>query len=135
MVETVHQTHIVTEIWIYMPLINISTSQFINSNQISKMISDIREKSSEAFQCSIDNIWVIYQPLHVGNYVQRKDGLKNSPIVTIKAQSGRSYEQKNALAKALTDIISSRLEVPTENIWIHYEEMKPQDVWFNNQWS
>lgn len=42
---------------------------------------------------------------------------------------------KSALARVVTDTISKALDVPTENIWIHYEEMNPHDVWFNNQWS
>lgn len=118
-----------------MPLINITSSQPVNLESISKMISDIRLKSSTALQCSIENIWVIYQPLESHHYVQKQDDLKNSPIVTIKAKSGPSHDQKTALAKAVANAIGDALEMPPENIWIHYEEMKPQDVWFNYQWS
>lgn len=118
-----------------MPLINITSLQPSNLESVSKMISNIRIKSASALQCSIDNIWVFYQPLENHHYAQRQDDLKNSPIVTIKAKSGRSHEQKTALAKAVADAISNALEMPPENIWIHYEEMNPQDVWFNYQWS
>lgn len=118
-----------------MPLIVISASQPSDQNLISRLITDVRIKSASALQCSIENIWVIYQPLQMGNYVQRQEGLKNSPIVTIKANLGRSQEQKSALASAITEAIGNALEVSTEDIWMHYEEMNPHDIWFNNQWS
>ncbi len=49
------------------------------------------------------------------------------PIVTIKFLEGRSDDQKKALVKNVTDVVSADLNAPKEKIHVVLEEMKKTD--------
>lgn len=45
------------------------------------------------------------------------------PFVDIKILKGRTLEQKRNLVESVTQAVSSSIDVPTERIWVHINEM------------
>ena len=117
-----------------MPIIHIHATQTPDSAQLSKIILKIRLKSSEALQCSIDNIWVIFQNHSQDHYVQF-DQAPSNPLVIIQANEGRSLEMRTRFVEAVTHVISEGLSISKDSIWIHYQEMKPQNIWYQGKWT
>jgi 4-oxalocrotonate tautomerase len=50
------------------------------------------------------------------------------PILRVSLWSGRTKEQKAALAKALTDVMVAVANVPPESVTIQFEEL-PKENW------
>ncbi len=100
-----------------------------------KILSLVRTSGANALGCAVDNIWVVFQAVPEGWYVQGREPNKNPPVVIVKAQAGRSSEQREALAKAIAEAVGRGLSVPATRVWLHYQEMRPQDVWFEGHWS
>jgi phenylpyruvate tautomerase PptA (4-oxalocrotonate tautomerase family) len=111
------------------PLITIKSLPPIDPSTIPGMLSEIQEKGAAALRCALSNIWVIFESILPGHYLQET----HSPIVIIQAQQGRSDEDREALVRAVTQGVARGLSAPRENVWVHYQEMKPQDVWFQGQ--
>jgi phenylpyruvate tautomerase PptA (4-oxalocrotonate tautomerase family) len=132
-----------------MPLITIQSSSLFSSllsgpigqQVITDMLSDIRISGAEALKCSRSNIWVMFESVPKQNYLQGEDSeLLSSdhmppPIVVIRAQAGRSREEKESLVRAVAQEVSKALSVPFEKVWIHYQELDPRDVWFKGKWE
>jgi phenylpyruvate tautomerase PptA (4-oxalocrotonate tautomerase family) len=126
-----------------MPLITIQSSPVPSSSGdpqvISKMLAEIRTSGAEALKCPRSNIWVMFES--VPNYLQGEDAelLRPDhvppPIVVIRAQMGRSRDEKEALVRVVAQEVSKGLSVPIERVWIHYQEMDPKDVWFKGKWE
>ena len=121
-----------------MPLITIF-SPAERSDGIRDIIEDVRKRGADALECPPSNVWVIFSPVLANHYVQDgeegKSGLVKSPIVIVRAQKGRTAKQKDAFVVAITSAIAKGLSVPTERVWVHYQEMEPKEVWFGNQWA
>jgi len=49
------------------------------------------------------------------------------PFVEIHYLEGRTQEQKERLAKAITDAVTKIFEVPEEAVWIEFDEMAKTD--------
>jgi len=45
------------------------------------------------------------------------------PYVEIHMVEGRTQEQREKLAKAITDLITETLDVTKDNIWIEFHDM------------
>ena len=125
-----------------MPLVTISAMIPRDSGAVPRTIQDVRDAGALALSCSRSNIWVVFQPIHPGHYVQGEGEPalchgENShpPIVIVRAQAGRPPEIRKAFAEAISYSVSKGLDIPPENIWIHYQEMSPQDVWFDGRWT
>jgi len=50
------------------------------------------------------------------------------PILRVSLWSGRTKEQKAALAKALTDVMVAVANVPPQSVTIQFEEL-PKENW------
>ena len=48
------------------------------------------------------------------------------PFIEIHYLEGRTKEQREKLAKAITDAVSDIFEVPKEVVWIQFSEMKKE---------
>ena len=112
-----------------MPIVIIKSVLPTDLNIVTDIGNNIRKLGSQALQCSSDNVWVIFEPL------EAKYNDKNSPpVVLIKAQAGRSHEMREAFVKAVATGVGRGLSISPNKVWIHYEEMKPQDIWFEGKW-
>ena len=117
-----------------MPIVNISSLPPPDSKAIPRMIADVQRAGAQALNCELSNIWVMFQPVQPGQYL--KDGDPTPPpVVIVKAQSGRTHQQKEAFVGAIAVVIAEGLSVPSKKVWIHYQEMAPQDVWFEGRWA
>ncbi len=104
------------------------------------MLSEIQDTGAEALQCARENIWVTFQELLSDCYLQDKTAQrpqKNShpPIVIVRAQVGRTAAQKETFVRGISKAVARGLLIAEGNVWIHYQEISPNDVWFNEQWS
>jgi phenylpyruvate tautomerase PptA (4-oxalocrotonate tautomerase family) len=111
-----------------MPIVTIHALPPSGPDAIAQIISDIRDSGARALRCSPDNIWVMFQPT-----LPQEQG--HPPVVEVRAQSGRTPEQREAFVKAVAESVALGLRVSLERVWIHYLEMRPQDVWFEGRWS
>lgn len=51
------------------------------------------------------------------------------PIVAISLYPGRTKEQKDAFAKAITDVVAQILKTKSEHIIVNYDE-RPKEDWY-----
>ena len=49
------------------------------------------------------------------------------PFVEIHYLEGKTQEQKEKLAKAITDAVTAIFEVPSDVVWIQFDEMSKTD--------
>ncbi len=115
-----------------MPLISIRSRPPSDRKSLPLLIAKIRQAGAEALPCDVSNIWVIFDFLEDPFFVL---GEADFPLVRIQAQSGRTEEQRRQLTTAVAKELSKGLEIPFTNIWIHYEEMNPKDVWFRGSFG
>jgi phenylpyruvate tautomerase PptA (4-oxalocrotonate tautomerase family) len=126
-----------------MPIVVIHSISPADPTVVPKMISEVRELGAQALRCSPDNIWVIFRPVDRNHYSQNDtnagtqvaEAKTQTPIVSIKANTGRSSQEREAFVKVVASAIGSGLSLPSKNVWIHYQEMKPEDIWFDGHWS
>ena len=105
------------------------------------MLIDIRDSGARALSCSPDNVWVMFHALPPGCYVQGTAPADtprektHPPVVIAKLQKGRKREELDAFVAAVATAVGRGLSVPSDNVWVQYEEMRSEDVWFRGHWS
>ena len=115
-----------------MPILTINSLPPSDAALIARMLAEVREAGARALDCPPANIWVIFQPVPPESYLV---GTESPPVVIIKAQAGRSMQQRDAFVKAVSDAVAKGLSVAAGEVWIHYQEMSPADVWFGGRWA
>ena len=50
------------------------------------------------------------------------------PIITVRFAEGRTYEQKQRMAKEITDIMVKNAGVTPERVYIYFHDMKKTDM-------
>ena len=124
-----------------MPLVVVHSLPPANPEALPRMLADIRDSGARALRCPIDNVWVIFHAVPPGCYLQGESPANtpqartHPPAVIVKLQAGRTREEIDAFVTAVASAVAQGFAVPVDNIWIHYDEMCPQDVWFRNRWS
>ena len=117
-----------------MPLVTIYAPPPVAPQSISKTISDIQKVGAAALNCGTENIWVVFQTFSSTSLSADFFDGTHGPVVIVKAQGGRPAEQREAFMKAMAKAIGEGLSYSPEKVWIHYQEMQPQDIWFGG-WS
>lgn len=93
-----------------------------------------------ALGCSPDNIWVIFNAIPPGSYVQgprpasAPEATSHPPCVIVRAQAGRTAPEREALVAAVA-AAGRGLSIPADNVWIYYDEMRSADAWFGGRWA
>ena len=118
-----------------MPIISIQAASPDNPTFLPRMLTDIREASAQALKCPTHNIWVIFDPISPAQSSPGDDLHVLPPLVTIRANVGRTPDERQSLASAVAKEVGRGLSVPSHRVWIHYQEMRPQDIWFNDRWT
>ncbi len=124
-----------------MPLVTIKSLPPVDPTAIARLLTDVRDVGAAALRCATSNIWVMFEALPPGSYLQGDapattlQATTHPPVVIVRAQAGRSTAERDAFAAAVAAAVGRALGVPAENVWLHYQEMRPQDVWFNGRWS
>lgn len=125
-----------------MPLLIIHSLAPSDPAALPRMLADVRDSGSKALGCAPSNIWVMFHVVPPGAYLQG-DGVpalapqpdSHPPVVIARAQVGRTPAEKTAFIAAVTAAVGRGLSVPMENVWVYYEEMRSEDVWFGGRWS
>lgn len=50
------------------------------------------------------------------------------PIITVRFAEGRTYEQKKAMAKEITDVMVKHAGVTADRVYIYFHDMKKTDM-------
>src|SRR4051812_26688703 len=103
-----------------MPIVMIHTEK--QPASVSQMLGKICEAGAKALDCDPANVWATFHPLLQQNYVRAKEA-ERPPIVFIKANAGRSKQQRHAFVTAVAAVVSEALLVPIGSVWVHYDEM------------
>jgi phenylpyruvate tautomerase PptA (4-oxalocrotonate tautomerase family) len=118
-----------------MPLITIRSARSYDNEAIQEMLQAIRKAGADALDCATENIWVRFEAIPASWYAQSDDPTQNSPLVTIQAKAGRTPQQPDLLTRATAEAVGQGLSVHPSQVWIHYLEMNPQDIWYEGRWS
>jgi phenylpyruvate tautomerase PptA (4-oxalocrotonate tautomerase family) len=118
-----------------MPLIEIKASRPSDPNLISVMLEELRKAGSVALHCPLGNIWIVFEEISAHGFLVGDNPRFMPPVVTIKANAGRSKKEKEAVVSSISSLVGRYLSVPSDLVWIHYQEMNPADIWFQNQWA
>ena len=125
-----------------MPLLSIHSLAPADPTAISRMLVDVRDAGARALSCPPSNIWVMFHAVPPGCYLQGvgepaalPQDDTHPPVVIARAQIGRSPAERDAFVAAIAEAVGRGLSVPPGNVWIHYQEMRSEDVWFNGHWS
>ncbi len=106
-----------------MPIVMIHSSRPTGS--VSNMLAEVRDSGAQALGCGPENVWVTHQETPTGT----------PPFVLVKALAGRSPEIRAAFARATTEAVARGLATSPKGIWLHFEEMRPHDVWTGGKWA
>ena len=117
-----------------MPIVQIYTNTLSKSDIAPNLIEEIRIKGSKALKCELSNVWVLIHQLPTGS-MMRETKEVTSPVVFIRANKGRSQEDKMKFVQAISQALSDTLQVSAQDIWIHYQEMNPEDIWHRENWT
>ena len=128
-----------------MPIVMVHAFAPADPSVVPRMLVEVRDAGARAFACAASNIWVMFLPLAPGAYVQgevhtempatHERGGPRPPVVVIKAQLGRSDAERERLVRAISEVVGRALGVNDDDVWIHYESMRPQDVWYGSRWA
>jgi phenylpyruvate tautomerase PptA (4-oxalocrotonate tautomerase family) len=124
-----------------MPLIVIHSLPPADPSVIPSMLGEIRDAGAAALGCPPSNIWVMFSAIPPGWYVQGPERAEvpqpasHPPCVIVRAQVGRQPEERTAFVAAIAATVGAGLGVPPDNVWIHYQEMRSEDVWFGGRWA
>ena len=120
-----------------MPIVTIEAVNIKDESAVRPMLSEIQRIGARALNCSESNIWVVFKPLEPDFYIQAPGEIWNEQavMVTIKAQTGRTKDAKNAFVKGIAEAIATTLFISSKKVWIYYQEMNPQDIWFDDRWT
>lgn len=124
-----------------MPLVVIESLPPKDPSAIARMISDIRNMGAKAMECPTSNIWVIFRPVQPGYYAQGDQlatfpqSKSHPPIVIIRAHVGRTREMRGRFVAAVAGAVGVGLSISPENVWIHYQETRLEDVWYGGHWA
>ena len=113
-----------------MPIVMIHSYPPKETASLKAMLTEIQESGAKALNTTTDNIWPAFIPFQPGHYPESL-----SPFVIVKAHKGRTPPMKEAFMKAISAAMSRGLSIPSEKIWIHYQETEPKDVWFQDHWA
>jgi phenylpyruvate tautomerase PptA (4-oxalocrotonate tautomerase family) len=118
-----------------MPIVTVHAFAPSDPASIPKMLAEIQASGAAALNCAPDNLWALFEEIPRGRYLQSDNPERNPPIVTIQANVGRTLDQRTALAKGISRAVVGAFGIPAARVWIHYQEMQPHDVWFNEAWA
>ena len=51
------------------------------------------------------------------------------------ANAGRSQEQKDLFCQSIAEVVAQELFTSPNQIWIYYQEINPQNIWFGGTWN
>lgn len=124
-----------------MPLITIHALPLADPSAIPAMLAAVRDAGAAALGSSPNNIWVMFHVAPPGCYLQgpaialTPQSDSHPPAVIIRAQTGRTRAEREALTIATAEAVARAYAIPATNVWIHYQEMRPDDVWFGGRWA
>jgi phenylpyruvate tautomerase PptA (4-oxalocrotonate tautomerase family) len=117
-----------------MPIVFIHAEMPKESATISHLIENVRSAGASALGCDPSNIWVVFQKITSG-FALRETADHFQPVVQILANRGRTLPAKEQFAQAIGQAVSDTLMVPINDLWLHYQEMNPEDIWNKDRWN
>ena len=113
-----------------MPIVMIHAHPPKEKASLKAILTEIQEEGAKALHTTVDNIWPAFFPFQPGHYPENL-----SPFVIVKAHRGRTPQMKEEFMRVISKATARGLSLPSEKIWIHYQETEPKDVWFQDHWG
>lgn len=117
-----------------MPIAIVHSLPPPNRAVIPRMLENITQAGARAAGCDPDQFWAVFQEIRPGEYYEgdlsseEPGSGTHPPIVVLRALAGRTPAVRLAVCQALARVIGDALSIPPENVWIHWQEMQPSDV-------
>lgn len=124
-----------------MPLATVHSLPPVNRAVIPRMLEKIATIGARHVGCDPDQFWAIFQEIQPGEYFEgdlpsNEPGTgTHPPIVIIKAQPGRGPEVRLAVCRSVSMIVGEALGIPSQNVWIHWQEIQAADVFVGGKFS
>ena len=56
------------------------------------------------------------------------------PMITVQWVEGRNHDQRERIAKGITDLVHETIGVPKSGVWVVFEDVKASD-WYSDSIS
>lgn len=124
-----------------MPLAIVHSLPPPNRAVIPRMLEKIATIGARNVGCDPDQFWAVFHEIRPGEYFEgdlpsdEPGAGTHPPIVVIKAQAGRSQEVRLAVCRSISMIVGEALGIPSQNVWIHWQEIQSADVFIGGKFS
>lgn len=116
-----------------MPMITVHSLPVKDPSTITPMLREICTAGGRALGRPARALRAFYVEIDPGHYVEGEaetpDHTSHPPVVFVRLLKGRTQDLKQAFAEAITTAVSRATGVPHENVWIHFQDMEPDDLW------
>jgi phenylpyruvate tautomerase PptA (4-oxalocrotonate tautomerase family) len=112
-----------------MPIVKILALPPKDSNQIDDILTEVARKLAAALDTTPNNVWVHFVPLT--HFCEGESVPAESvyhPVITVLANPRPEELIKRGL-QAVATAVAAGLELPLENIWIHWVDLPPGRVY------
>jgi len=94
----------------------------VSVDNLSRLLSDMCRRYCWTFRCEHCK-----QEFNTKANIAASKKVITLPFVEIHYLEGKTQEQKEKLAKAITEAVTAIFEVPSDVVWIQFDEMSKTD--------
>jgi phenylpyruvate tautomerase PptA (4-oxalocrotonate tautomerase family) len=112
-----------------MPIVTVHALPPADPAVVDRCLSALTEALAGALQQDQQGVWaqwVNVRAMHTG--AQRRGFVGHCPVVIIRARAGRHGGVIQAGLRAAAEATSAALGLPLEDVWVHWEELRPGRV-------
>lgn len=108
-----------------MPVVRIAALSPPDPDAVHRCLEAVVDGLAAALGCAPAGVWASWTPVsaqHTGH--QRRVFQGHCPTVTVLAMPGRPLPQRQAGLAAVAWAVASSLELPVEDVWVHWRELE-----------
>lgn len=112
-----------------MPIVTVHALPPADPAVVDRCLAALTEALSAALQQDRQGVWAQWvdaRSMHTG--AERRAFVGHCPVVIIRARAGRHGGVIQAGLRATAEATSAALGLPLEDIWVHWEELRPGRV-------
>jgi phenylpyruvate tautomerase PptA (4-oxalocrotonate tautomerase family) len=112
-----------------MPVVTVHALPPADPAAVDRCLSAITAALAEALHQDRQGVWAQWvdaRAEHTGATVRAFEG--HCPVVVVRARAGRHGGVIQAGLRAVAEATSGALGLPLEDVWVHWEELRPGRV-------